>query len=244
MGKRKMLSTSSPFDDYEVGEFRQLGQQLLTESPLVLSQLSGPLSNLKANIDAVKRRSGFDAIKENYNGELDKLSSETSDSRCSLSSDSQQDVSDADEIKMIEFQRTRPRSMSTPGPLYGTKFNTQRYKSEICQRFMENGSCKYGEKCQFAHGEDELRYVYKHPKYKTLPCKTFHQSGVCSYGNRCNFLHAETEDDLVKQRIKQQSQRRMSVPNVRLMTSSLASMSLDTIQASQNEQRLPTFRRL
>ena len=82
------------------------------------------------------------------------------------------------QIKMIEFQRTRPRSMSTPGPLYGTKFNTQRYKSEICQRFMETGSCKYGEKCQFAHGEDELRYVYKHPKYKTLPCKTFHQSGL------------------------------------------------------------------
>ena len=59
----------------------------------------GPLSTLKANIDAVKRRSGFDAIKENYNGELDKLSSETSDSRCSLSSDSQQDVSDADEVR-------------------------------------------------------------------------------------------------------------------------------------------------
>ena len=87
--------------------------------------------------------------------------------------------------------------------------------------------------------------------------------GVCSYGNRCNFLHAETEDELVKQRIKQQSQRRMSVPNVRLMTvrkaerrlttlivkfhffqNSIASLSLNTIGSSQNEQRLPTFRRL
>ena len=58
----------------------------------------GPLSTLKANIDAVKRRSGFDAIKENYNGELDKLSSETSDSRCSLSSGSQQDGSEPDEV--------------------------------------------------------------------------------------------------------------------------------------------------
>ena len=136
--------------------------------------------------------------------------------------------------------------MSTPGPLYGTKFNTQRYKSEICQRYLENGSCKYGEKCQFAHGEQELRYVYKHPKYKTLPCKTFHQSGksvppnysdieitgVCSYGNRCNFLHAETEEDLVKQRIKQQSQRRMSVPNVRLMTVSHVRIRLQVLQSA------------
>ena len=80
---------------------------------------------------------------------------------------------------MIEFmQRNRGRSMSTPGPLYGTKFNTQRYKSEICQRYMESGQCKYGEKCQFAHGEHELRVINKHPKFKTVPCKTFHQSGT------------------------------------------------------------------
>ena len=80
---------------------------------------------------------------------------------------------------MIEFmQRNRGRSMSTPGPLYGTKFNTQRYKSEICQRYMESGQCKYGEKCQFAHGEHELRVINKHPKFKTVPCKTFHQSGM------------------------------------------------------------------
>ena len=83
---------------------------------------------------------------------------------------------------MIEFmQRNRGRSMSTPGPLYGTKFNTQRYKSEICQRYMESGQCKYGEKCQFAHGEHELRVINKHPKFKTVPCKTFHQSGTVSH---------------------------------------------------------------
>ena len=87
---------------------------------------------------------------------------------------------------MIEFmQRNRGRSMSTPGPLYGTKFNTQRYKSEICQRYMESGQCKYGEKCQFAHGEHELRVINKHPKFKTVPCKTFHQSGTVS---DCEFL--------------------------------------------------------
>ena len=33
----------------------------------------GPLTKLKANIDAVKRRSGFDAIKENYENEKVKV---------------------------------------------------------------------------------------------------------------------------------------------------------------------------
>jgi len=29
---------------------------------------------------------------------------------------------------------------------------TSRYKTEMCRPFQENGTCKYGEKCQFAHG--------------------------------------------------------------------------------------------
>merc|ERR1719367_288738 len=39
------------------------------------------------------------------------------------------------------------------------KVNTSRYKTEMCRPFQENGSCKYGEKCQFAHGLSELRTV-------------------------------------------------------------------------------------
>jgi len=54
-----------------MSKFRQLGRQLLEESPTVLNQLSEPLSQLKANIDAVKRRTGFDVIKENYDGETE-----------------------------------------------------------------------------------------------------------------------------------------------------------------------------
>ena len=58
---------------------------------------TGPLAKLKQNIDAVKRRHGFDTIRENYDAELDKPNSEmSSDSRGSISSGSQ-DVIDADE---------------------------------------------------------------------------------------------------------------------------------------------------
>lgn len=64
-----------------------------------------------------------------------------------------------------------------------------RYKTELCRPFKETGECKYGEKCQFAHGENELRTVQRHPKYKTEYCRTFYGVGLCPYGSRCHFLH-------------------------------------------------------
>lgn len=38
------------------------------------------------------------------------------------------------------------------------------YKTELCRSWEEKGSCRYGAKCQFAHGEEELRQVQRHPK--------------------------------------------------------------------------------
>lgn len=38
------------------------------------------------------------------------------------------------------------------------------YKTELCRSWEEKGTCRYGTKCQFAHGEDELRTVARHPK--------------------------------------------------------------------------------
>eukprot|EP01097_Dermamoeba_algensis_P006426 TRINITY_DN4024_c0_g1_i1.p1 TRINITY_DN4024_c0_g1~~TRINITY_DN4024_c0_g1_i1.p1 ORF type:complete len:254 (-),score=41.28 TRINITY_DN4024_c0_g1_i1:174-935(-) len=65
------------------------------------------------------------------------------------------------------------------------------YKTELCRSFLETGACRYGWKCQFAHGEDELRPISRHPKYKTEICKTFHTIGTCPYGTRCRFIHRE-----------------------------------------------------
>ena len=70
-----------------------------------------------------------------------------------------------------------------------SKVNTSRYKTELCRPFQENGTCKYGEKCQFAHGMAELRSISRHPKYKTDLCRTYHSVGFCPYGPRCHFVH-------------------------------------------------------
>jgi hypothetical protein len=65
------------------------------------------------------------------------------------------------------------------------------YKTELCRSFEETGHCRYGSKCQFAHGHAELRQVLRHPKYKTEICRTFWEKGNCPYGKRCCFIHNE-----------------------------------------------------
>ncbi|XP_077567594.1 mRNA decay activator protein ZFP36L1b [Stigmatopora nigra] len=74
-----------------------------------------------------------------------------------------------------------------------SQVNLSRYKTELCRPFEENGSCKYGAKCQFAHGPHELRSLTRHPKYKTDLCRTFHTIGFCPYGPRCHFIHNPEE---------------------------------------------------
>lgn len=69
------------------------------------------------------------------------------------------------------------------------KAKSRLYKSELCRAFMNTGQCKYGGKCQYAHGECELRFVQKSKNYKTIRCKTFWTTGFCKYGNRCCFVH-------------------------------------------------------
>jgi Zinc finger C-x8-C-x5-C-x3-H type (and similar) len=38
------------------------------------------------------------------------------------------------------------------------------YKTELCRSWEEKGTCRYGPKCQFAHGDEEIKRVQRHPK--------------------------------------------------------------------------------
>ncbi|XP_037631999.1 mRNA decay activator protein ZFP36L1 isoform X1 [Sebastes umbrosus] len=118
-------------------------------------------------------------------------------------------------ISMVETGSTTAASLGWPGSdmthsisdISPTALNTSsssstssvsssssRYKTELCRSFTESGLCKYGGKCQFAHGLDELRDLNRHPKYKTEPCRTFHTIGFCPYGIRCHFVHNNEEE--------------------------------------------------
>jgi len=95
------------------------------------------------------------------------------------------------------------------------------YKTELCEKFTSNGLCPYGEKCQFAHGEEELRprlplsataavnieeESSRSPspsplqsartdpsRYKTELCRSFNKTGYCRYGLKCQFAHGLQE---------------------------------------------------
>ena len=67
----------------------------------------------------------------------------------------------------------------------------EKYKTELCKKFQSNGFCPYGNKCQFAHGKEELITKIQNANYKKEKCKSFYEKGYCPYGIRCNFQHDE-----------------------------------------------------
>ncbi|KAL5277417.1 ZFP36L2 family protein [Megaselia abdita] len=134
--------------------------------------------------------------------------------------------------------RKLERTQSEPLP---QQVNTSRYKTELCRPFEEAGECKYGEKCQFAHGYHELRNLQRHPKYKTEYCRTFHSVGFCPYGPRCHFVHNADEaapqtTSSPPQQSQQQQSRFNQQQQQRLTQSALAQQQQ---QHNNNHHPLP-----
>ena len=87
-----------------------------------------------------------------------------------------------------------------------------RYKTTLCKKYIQTQSCPYGEKCQFAHGEQELRppnpqipnnLLYNpgmgnkgnnnYLNYKIVKCKNWEKDKTCKYGLHCTYAHGEEE---------------------------------------------------
>jgi butyrate response factor 1 len=81
------------------------------------------------------------------------------------------------------------------------KTDRTKYKTEMCKNWIEVGSCRYGNKCQFAHGGIELidKSLPTNAKYKSKMCNTFFENLYCPYGSRCLFRHDDrVMDDLTR----------------------------------------------
>lgn len=87
-----------------------------------------------------------------------------------------------------EQQRIQQQAYAGNGPSPNNR-KMGLYKTELCRSWEEKGSCRYGAKCQFAHGPSELRPIQRHAKYKTEICRTFWRTGNCPYARRCCFIH-------------------------------------------------------
>ncbi|XP_035901165.1 protein TIS11-like isoform X2 [Anopheles stephensi] len=122
--------------------------------------------------------------------------------------------------------RKLERTQSEPLP---QQVNTSRYKTELCRPYEEAGECKYGDKCQFAHGMQELRNLQRHPKYKTELCRTFHSVGFCPYGPRCHFVHNAEE--------ARNHNRNVAAYHARLAAAAAAAGGNNSSQSSQGATR-------
>lgn len=179
-------------------------------------------------------------------------------------------------IGNLTQHRRLERTQSAPAPAAATMatpttVNTSRYKTELCRPYEEFGVCKYGDKCQFAHGVQELRSLARHPKYKTELCRTYHTVGFCPYGPRCHFVHNQDEvlqqnravsaAALIQPRVQQRPRPAALSPALSLdspsppcslsqsPTSSMGSFfssepELSSPTTTVEEQRLPVFNRL
>ena len=75
--------------------------------------------------------------------------------------------------------------------------DTKKYKREMCKNWTEVGFCRYGLKCQYAHGQEELAEIDRlteaqarlNEKYKSQNCRQFYREKLCPYGKRCHFRH-------------------------------------------------------
>lgn len=74
-------------------------------------------------------------------------------------------------------------------------YNQGMFKTELCNKWQDTGACPYGDRCQFAHGIEELRPVIRHPRYKTELCRMVAAGDRCPYGHRCHFRHTLTQEE-------------------------------------------------
>jgi hypothetical protein len=70
-----------------------------------------------------------------------------------------------------------------------------KYKTEVCKYWADNGYCEFGDQCAFAHGGLDIRQkTTVASNYKTKQCVQYHENGSCPYGIRCQFLHCYRKD--------------------------------------------------
>ena len=93
------------------------------------------------------------------------------------------------EKRKIKIKKTFQKKNRIPFKCDAKDFKIK-YKTELCKYFEINGYCKYGDKCAYAHGKENLRSkVTNTTAYRTKKCAQFFEQGYCPYGNRCQFAH-------------------------------------------------------
>lgn len=102
-------------------------------------------------------------------------------------------------FQMENQLQKRPR-LSEPLPYRRTQ-----HKNQLCMRF-QRGACDYGDRCCFAHGNEDLKGFDKRQELiavdenqnprcndKSKSCRRFMNAEKCQFGDRYSFNHIKTE---------------------------------------------------
>ena len=77
-------------------------------------------------------------------------------------------------------------------------------KTVMCKNWLELGTCSFGDKCTFAHSEEQIRngkeqkMIFQNPRFKTTLCKQYSEGEFCELGDNCHFAHGPDELRLLK----------------------------------------------
>lgn len=86
-----------------------------------------------------------------------------------------------------------------PQNLRGDPFRRAKVKTELCLHFKRGKICPFGDKCNYAHGQEELKYttlmdmeragLADAKSYRCLACFSWVSTGACPFGQRCSNIH-------------------------------------------------------
>ncbi|KAK1386009.1 hypothetical protein POM88_023744 [Heracleum sosnowskyi] len=106
----------------------------------------------------------------------------------------EEDVIVMDGVLVGPVTASRVRSSSSTSDSGGSSSSGGKgfYKTESCRSWEDFGSCRYGTKCQFAHGKEELRPTRFSNKSKSEAqmCKSY-SSGSGSYGSKSRLSYEQ-----------------------------------------------------
>ena len=115
---------------------------------------------------------------KNYFEEIDRLEKE--DSKQNSKFVSWRKCEKTEKVALItklgnqhEYENSKKENESTrsTSPEEAKLNKRQAIKTKMCRNMMLHGNCKYGEKCSFAHKEEDLQgNSSKPPNYKTKLC--------------------------------------------------------------------------